>query len=314
MRKDFFSKDISEFFTAQLSEWELAGNNYLQLEKVRTRHLVFPGFEVLVQFNPERLRSTAAETDSGSIKVRPCFLCEKNRPEQQRGISFDDGFIALVNPYPIFKRHLTIASCNHIDQRIRNNFGRMLSIAGALPDYVVFYNGPQCGASAPDHLHFQAGNRGFLPLERDFESGRFTNPEITGPGSEIFTWKGYRRGIITLKGCATKPLENLFDSLYERLSVVQTDKPEPMLNILAYKTGDSWIIHIIPRKLHRPAQYYAEGKDKIIISPASVDLGGVVITPREDDYDRISEEDISDIFRQVCFGEEELNNMINEIK
>lgn len=325
MCNNSFSKDISEFFMAQLGEWELAAGNFRQLENVKTRHLLFSGFEVLVQFNPERLKSTAAKTDSDSIQARPCFLCEKNRPPQQRGMPFDDQFTVLVNPYPIFRRHLTIVSRAHVEQRIMNNFGRMLSIAAALPDFIVFYNGPQCGASAPDHLHFQAVSRGYMPLEKDYESQQFTHRVLSGPGYEILNWTGYLRGIITLAGREKKTLESLFESVYESLQPGAESQPEPggqsrnseaepMMNILVYRTGETLTVHIIPRKQHRPRQFYASGRDKITISPASVDLGGLVITPREEDFNRVTEDDIADIFRQVCLEEEELHRMINKLK
>lgn len=314
MSKDIFSKEISGFFSAQLSEWELAGTNYFQLEKVKTRTLRFDGFEVLVQFNPERLRSTAAKTDSDSLKARPCFLCEANRPVQQRGVSFDDEFTVLVNPFPIFRRHLTIVSSRHTNQVIMNNFDTMLSLAEALPDYVIFYNGPLCGASAPDHLHFQAGNRSFIPLEKDFNSQQFVHPVINGTGFQILNWTGYLRGIITLKGSERKLLESYFNAVFDKLSAIRADKPEPMLNILVYKSDAFWIIHIIPRKKHRPLQFFAAEKERLVLSPASVDLGGIIIAPREEDYNRIKEFDIEDIFRQVCFSEDELYKIILDLK
>lgn len=305
-----FSNTISEFFNAQLSEWELAGGNYRMLEKVKTRYLGFPFFDIMLQFNPERIKSSAAKTDAESVKARPCFLCNKNRPSQQRGISFDEEITVLVNPYPIFSRHLTIASYKHTSQRIRNNFGKMLSLAEALPDYVIFYNGPECGASAPDHFHLQAGNRGFMPIEKDFSSGRFTNPVYSYRGTEVWNWNGYLRGIISLTGKKKESLEDLFDLFYKRFSLIQPEKTEPMLNVIAYKMDNLWIIHIIPRKKHRPEQFFADGEDQILISPASVDLGGVVITPREEDFLKIRRSDIEDIFRQVCFGEEDLHKLI----
>lgn len=309
-----FSDKISDLFTAQLTEWELAGTNYRQLEKVRTRHLTFSGFEVLIQFNPERMVSSAAKVDAKSIGARPCFLCEKNRPPQQRGLRFVSDFTVLVNPYPIFSRHLTIPSDEHTDQRIRYNFGKMLSLAEALTDYVIFYNGPQCGASAPDHFHFQAGNKGFMPVEKDFSSGKFAIHEFTRRGTEVWGWRDYLRGIISLKGTEREPLETMFHKFFERFSALQPDKPEPMMNILVYKTEKFWIVHIIPRKQHRPSQFFAEGSGQILISPASVDLGGVVITPREEDFSKINAGDMSDIFRQVCYMDEELHHIISDLK
>jgi len=255
-----FSDQISDLFFAQLNEWELAGINYRQLERVEIRRMTFPGFEVLVQFNPERIVSSSAKVDAKSIGARPCFLCEKNRPPKQKGVRFESDFTVLVNPFPIFRRHLTIPSVEHTDQRIRYNFGKMLSLAAALQDYVIFYNGPECGASAPDHFHFQAGNRGLMPVEKDFSSARFASRVFTRKGAEAWHWTGYLRGIISLSGSEREPLETLFHKFFERFSDMQPDKPEPMLNILAYKNEDLWIVHIIPRRKHRPVQFFCGGK------------------------------------------------------
>jgi len=308
-----YSDKIDELFSSQLRDWDLAKLNYSQLEKVRTRKLDFGTFDVFVQFNPERIRSSAAKVDAKSIGERPCFLCGKNRPPEQRGLIFDKNLTILVNPFPIFKRHLTIPSEFHIDQRIRNNFDTMLSLAEAMTSYTVFYNGPQCGASAPDHFHFQAGNTGFMPVENDFRDGQFTKLLFSESGIEIWKWKAYLRGIITFKGSDRKKLVLVFDRLFDRLSKTQPDRPEPMLNILAEHSHNEWIIHIIPRKQHRPTQFFDKGSDQILISPAAVDLGGVIITPREEDFNRISKNDIEDIFRQVCFEEGELTGLLNEV-
>jgi hypothetical protein len=186
----------------------------------------------------------------------------------------------------------------------------MLQLAGKLPGFVVFYNGPQCGASAPDHLHFQAGERGFMPLENDFLAGKHTEKIALKSGIEAWHWKKYLRGILSLKGKDRNMLINVFNDFYRIFSEIQCDKPEPMLNILAYSDHDGWVIHIIPRKAHRPSRFFKEGSGQILVSPASVDLGGVIITPREDDYDKLGKDEITDIFRQVCYDENELSAMM----
>jgi hypothetical protein len=308
-----YSEKIDSLFTRQLREWELARLNYSQLEKVRIRKLDFGSFEVFVQFNPERIRSSAAKVDIKSIEERPCFLCAKNRPPEQRGINFENRLIILINPFPIFSRHLTIPSVSHTDQRIEGNFDIMLSLSEAMSSYTIFYNGPQCGASAPDHFHFQAGNTGFMPVESDFLKGKHTILLFSEPGMEIWKWSDYMRGIITLRGDDRKKLGGIFDRFLARLSGTQPDMPEPMLNILTEHTSDGWIIHIIPRKRHRPSQFFASGRDQILISPAAVDLGGVIITPREEDFNRINKVDIEDMLQQVCFEENELTALISEL-
>ncbi|HBC78785.1 MAG TPA: DUF4922 domain-containing protein [Bacteroidales bacterium] len=308
-----YTNQIDELFSSQLRDWDLAKLNYGQLEKIRTRSMDFGTFEVLVQFNPERIRSSTAKVDVKSIGDRPCFLCGKNRPPEQKGITFENNLTILVNPFPIFRRHLTVPSEDHTDQRIADSFGIMLLLAQAISSYTVFYNGPQCGASAPDHFHFQAGSTGLMPIENDFRNGKNTSLHYSEQGIEVWKWRNFLRGIITLKGSDRENIIRIFDRLFYGLSEIQPDRPEPMLNILAGFESGEWIIHIIPRKLHRPAQFFAEGSGQILLSPAAVDLGGVIITPREEDFDRIRKSDIEDIFRQICFEEIELNGLLNRV-
>jgi hypothetical protein len=308
-----YSEKTEIFFNGQINDWDLAKANYRQLENVMARSVSFGDFEVLVQFNPGRITSTAAKVDSKSIEKRPCFLCAKNRPELQRGLAFGSGMTVLVNPFPIFKKHLTIVSDNHIDQRISGNFGTMLDLAVELTDYQIFYNGPQCGASAPDHFHFQAGNKGFLPIEEDFEGKQLCTLYSSQPGIEIWLWPGYSRSVLSFKGNNREKLINAFNSFYNVFAELQSEKPEPMLNILASHSSGNWIVHLFPRKAHRPMQFFAEGHCKILLSPASVDLGGVVITPREEDYLKIGRDDLDDIFRQVSLDNTDLLTLIENI-
>jgi len=308
-----YSQIIEKLFEEQFQEWELARVNYSQLENVKSREIDFGAFRVFVQYNPGRIRSSSAKVDAKSIESRPCFLCERNRPAEQRGVSFERKLTILINPFPIFKRHLTIPSELHIDQRIKNNFDTMLFLAEALPSYVIFYNGPQCGASAPDHFHFQAGNRGFMPVEKDFQSRDFATLLSSEEGMEIWQWKGYQRGIFTLRGDNSEKLVTTFYVFLEKFAGIQHDLIEPMLNILIDHSDNTWTIHIIPRKKHRPSQFYAEGESRLMISPAAVDLGGVMITPREEDFEKITRADVEDIFAQVCFNDNEITDLIKDI-
>ena len=308
-----YTEKVNELFLSQLKEWELARQNYSQLNAVKTKNIDFGTFKIMVQFNPERMRSSAAKVDAKSVGSRPCFLCSENRPSDQRGVVFDGNMTILVNPFPIFQRHLTIPSEEHKDQRILQNFGTMLVLAEVIPDFIVFYNGPECGASAPDHLHFQAGNKGFIPLEEDFLNGNHTRLLSVNSGVELWHWHNYIRGIVTLKGSDREALNDIFQSFYQKFSLIQNDKPEPMLNILVSHNEKGWIIHIIPRKVHRPVQFFLEGDDKILLSPASVDLGGVIITPREEDFLKITKDDVTDIFSQVCLDESELRYLFSHI-
>ncbi len=308
LMKDFSAK-IRDLFEGQFREWSLARDNYRQLDEVRVRKVPFNGYDIAVQYNPGRIISSAAKVDAKSIEARPCFLCDRNRPPEQRGIGFAGSYIILINPFPIFRRHLTIVSGSHSPQRISGSFPEMLAMAEALPGYVIFYNGPQCGASAPDHLHFQAGNKGFLPLEQDFSNPQLCSKETASGGIELWRWHNYGRGMMTLTGSDSEAIVNTFNKFHERFAPLQPDRPEPMLNIIAYHTGDKWLVHIIPRKIHRPACYFSGGDEKILLSPASVDLGGVFITPREEDYEKITATDIAGIIKEVCLDEEELKTL-----
>lgn len=304
-----YSQKVRDLFDSQLKEWSLARDNYRQLDNVRVRKISFGGYDIAVQFNPGRITSSAAKVDARSIEARPCFLCAKNRPPEQDGVSFGNDYQILINPFPIFRRHLTIVCERHSSQRISGSFQDMLNLAKSLPEFVVFYNGPQCGASAPDHMHFQAGNRGFLPVEQDISNPRLCKKAASAGTVELWLWEGYGRGMMTLKGAESEAIASVFERIYERFALTQPERPEPMLNILAYYGSGTWTVHTIPRKVHRPACYFAEGNEKILLSPASVDIGGVFITPREEDFNKITAADITGIFSEVCMGEQELRTL-----
>jgi len=307
-----FSDQVDDLFIGQFREWDLARDNYSQIDNVRVRKIGFPGYEVSVQYNPGRITSSAARVDTKSIEARPCFLCGKNRPPQQRGVAAGN-YVILINPFPIFRRHLTIVCINHIDQRIAGHFHEMLDFTASLPGYVIFYNGPQCGASAPDHMHFQAGNKGFMPIENDMADERLCRLAASAASTRLFIWRNYGRGIITISGPDRDALSEIFSRFYGRFALTQHERPEPMLNILASYSDSRWIIHIIPRKIHRPSCYFLEGERRILLSPASVDIGGVLITPREEDFIKITASDIESIFTEVCLDEKEILSLTEDL-
>jgi len=308
-----FSKLARKLINDQKKDWDLARKNYEGLKKVKMKTFDFGHYKIDIQFNPERIVSSAAKVDIKSIEARPCFLCQKNLPLQQRGLAFDDEFIVLVNPFPIFPEHLTIPSFAHRDQRILGNFGSMLDLAEKLTDFVIFYNGPKCGASAPDHLHFQAGNKGFLPIEKDYLNGKCCQIVRQIENVVISHWPDYQRGIFTLKSNNKKELIDCFGKIYSYLYILSPDDIEPMLNILTTIEQGDWVIHIFPRTLHRPGQYFEIGEKQIVLSPAAVDMGGVFITPREEDFIKISPDVVKDIFKQVCLNAESVLTIINQL-
>ncbi|MDR0420053.1 MAG: DUF4922 domain-containing protein [Prevotellaceae bacterium] len=299
-----------QLFTWQTSSWQMAAANYNGLHKTLVRTLEIGGIHFAIQFNPERIRSAAAKVDAKSISERKCFLCPHNLPSEQQGIPTGDDFFILVNPYPIFPKHLTISKLQHTNQMIAQNIGTMLDISAVLTDYVVLYNGPKCGASAPDHLHFQAGSKGFLPVEKEFEEMKSRLLMHRYKSVEISFAVNYLRRMITLQSNSKNDLLEIFAKIYSLLAALQPQEPEPMLNIICYADKNAWIMHIFPRIKHRPVQY---DRGQLLISPASVEMGGVFITPRSEDFEKITEEDIINIFDQITTGEIEFEKIITEI-
>lgn len=311
-------ENLVALFDEQLASWEQAGNNYKALERVIAKGVDIDGFPFKVQFNPARIVSSAAKVDTKSIQERKCFLCSENRPAVQKGLEYihngdrTDVYTVLVNPFPIFPKHLTIPLLAHKDQAIRGRFDAMADLASLLTEYTLFYNGPKCGASAPDHFHFQAGNRGFLPIEDCFD--KLQKKEVTHYGNSIvYQVLSAINGLIIVKSSSRKELIDIFYKIYSLLEVKEGET-EPMLNILCWFEKGIWTTAMFIRSKHRPSHYFAEGDGNILISPAAVDLGGVFITPLEKDFEKISAKDIKNILNEVCISFDELEVLCSKIK
>lgn len=294
---------LQALFDQQLRSWELARKNYESLAGVREREVSFGSFNVRLQYNPARMSSAA--TDMKSIAERPCFLCEDNRPSQQFEIPDVYGkYTILVNPYPIFNKHFTIPSIRHRPQRLWGNYPDMLELARSLDEYVIFYNGPKAGASAPDHMHFQAGNKGFLPIERFWEWGMkgFRLPDTGKDGTFAYVTEGMRMFRI-FRSSSRSTMSQMVEKYLTAVGSL-TDEPEIPLNLLTWfdpEDSDYYSV-LIARSKHRPDCYYAEGEKKILVSPGCVDMAGVLILPREEDFNKITREDIDRIYREVSVG------------
>ena len=291
---------LRQFAKEQQESWPLAAANYAGLASVEEKQFDFGDFVVKVQFNPGRIRSSAAKVDAKSVAERRCFLCLQNLPAEQKAISCGGDFQILVNPFPIFHSHFTIVSAIHTNQLFVPNIGEMLRITRLMEGFTLFYNGPECGASAPDHLHFQAGEKDFLPINWEYESIKFSGELLFADEStEIRAFENYLRKMITIETTSFEKGTEITRFFTEKFHLFQPEKSEPMLNVLSGFANGKWIIHLFPRKLHRPSQFFAEGDAQILISPASVDFGGVFILPRKEDFDKITAADIAGIFEQV---------------
>lgn len=303
---------IEQLLNDQLSSWELAKNNYAALSQVKVKELDVNGTYYKVQFNPARIVSSAAKVDTKSIQERKCFLCPANLPTVQRGLPFKDNYQILVNPFPIFPKHLTVPALEHVDQRIKERFGDMLDLATYAEDYVVFYNGPKCGASAPDHVHFQAGNKGFLPLEQEWKSKK-AGTIVTYQTATLSYLNDAPRATLVLEATNREDAITVFNVIYKAMELKPGEK-EPMMNLLAWTEDGQWVICIFSRSKHRPSCYTAEGDANILISPASVDMGGVFITPLEKDFNKLKAKDIATILEEVCLSTDEFHELRQRIK
>ncbi len=291
----------------QKQAWEMLRNGYDSLRTVRTKVFEFGRFNIKVQFNPGRMTSTVAKVDATSIKERKCFLCTENLPAAQRGIPCDGDYLVLCNPFPIFPEHFTISSLRHTPQLIRDSFATFLNITRDLGTrYMVLYNGPKCGASAPDHLHFQAGNRSWVPLDGEFEALKATCATRLFESGSLRAWsvENCLRHFITFESGDVAMLLRAFEVLYAAFQEGGTAGEEPMMNILGFYTKAGWRVHLFPRAKHRPSFYFKEGDEKLLISPAAVELGGICTTPREQDFEKVTREHLVEMYREVSVSPE----------
>lgn len=307
---------VNDLIQQQKQAWELARINYLGLEKVESKAFAFDGFKILAQHNPGRIRSSAAKTDAKSIAQRACFLCPANRPAEQQGISFGTDFTILINPFPIFTKHLTISLNEHRPQEIRPYLADLLSLSKALPELTIFYNGPKCGASAPDHFHFQAGSKSQMPIDLEIETvlekwgeSLFQNEQT----SIMALGEMYLRRLICLTSISEKELIYALETVLG-LMAKHSDESEPMMNILSRYENGQWTVVLFPREQQRPQQFYAEGTEQILISPASVEMGGLVILPRKEDFDKLTRNDLIDVYRQVTINDRAFEELKHQIK
>lgn len=289
----------------------MAAGNFAALADVRVKDLDVDGMHFKVQFNPARAVSSAAKVDAASLKARKCFLCAANRPAEQRGLAWGDRYTILINPFPIFPRHLTVPDDSHTDQLILGRIADMARLAAELDEYTVFYNGPRCGASAPDHMHFQAGNSDFLTVAANLDGTELktiaTDGESTLSLSEALPLK-----MFVIDADSPEAAERLFDRLYKAMPVPDGES-EPMMNILAFATPSGVRIVVVPRKRHRPSFYGTEGDDCMLISPASVDMGGVFITPRLADFERFDADTVRRLIDELCLTEDEIEEIASKI-
>lgn len=303
---------ISRFFNRQLEVWTDARHRFRDLKHVETRQF---SDQLKLQWNPARIVSTGAKIDKKTLGERPCFLCDKNRPKEQMSKQIDEKFHLLVNPFPILPVHFTIPARKHQPQLIYKNYGEMHRFISLHSDLMVFYNGPKCGASAPDHLHFQAGTNGILPLQTNWQrlSRNLTDIISLNDEEKISVVRDFIVPAFVIISKSAESDEALFRRLYKAIPQ-RGDETEPMMNIISWRKGEEFISVVIPREKHRPEAYFAEGDAQFVVSPGALDMSGLIITPREEDFRKLTEEKALSLLQECGVSEEKMNAIIAKLK
>lgn len=303
---------ISRFFNRQLEVWTDARHRFRDLKHVETRQF---SDQLKLQWNPARIVSTGAKIDKKTLGERPCFLCDKNRPKEQMSKQIDEKFHLLVNPFPILPVHFTIPARKHQPQLIYKNYGEMHRFISLHSDLMVFYNGPKCGASAPDHLHFQAGTNGILPLQTNWQrlSRNLTDIISLNDEEKISVVRDFIVPAFVIISKSAESDEALFRRLYKAMPQ-RGDETEPMMNIISWRKGEEFISVVIPREKHRPEAYFAEGDAQFVVSPGALDMSGLIITPREEDFRKLTEEKALSLLQECGVSEEKMNTIIAKLK
>lgn len=303
---------ISRFFNRQMEKWADARHRFRDLKHVETHQL---SDQLKVQWNPARIVSTGAKIDKKTLGDRPCFLCDKNRPKEQISKQIDERFLLLVNPFPILPVHFTIPARKHQPQSIYKNYGEMHRFLSLHSELMVFYNGPKCGASAPDHLHFQAGTSGILPLQANWQrlSRNLTDIISLNDDEKIALIHDFVVPAFVIISKSEDSDEALFQRLYKSMPV-RGDETEPMMNIIAWRKGDEYISVVIPREKHRPEAYFAEGDAQMMVSPGALDMSGLIITPREEDFRKLTEESATAILQECGVSMDKMNSIVTKLK
>ena len=312
--------EIKEFFNGQLAQWPEARQRYEDLAKVQTRDLQSGETTLRVQWNPARMVSTGAKIDAKSLEKRPCFLCSENRPQVQFSKTIEDAvsgeeYELLVNPFPILPMHFTIPLKSHKPQQIDGHYAMIHQLTAQFPKLTVFYNGPRCGASAPDHLHFQAGTGEQLPLRKQWShlQEHLESVFALNDADSIALLSDFVVPAFVIRSKNAENDRQLFEILYTRLSPTThhpsptthqlSTEEEPMMNIVAWREADTMVSVIFPRRKHRPDCYFAEGDDQMLVSPGALDVAGLIITPRQHDFERITAEKAEKILQECAIDE-----------
>lgn len=296
---------LDELFSRQLAEWPLLAAGVNSMAGMITRELVQGCEKIRVQSNPGRSGSTHAKVDPKSVAERPCFLCPQNMPAEERGIAFHE-LVILPNPYPILAQHCTVPAREHKPQRLSGNVQNMLELARAMgPAMLVFYNGPRCGASAPDHLHFQSCRAEDVPLLEHLPNAETDHP-----------WQGHESfGRRMLLGQFKDPAQaaDQVETCLGTLSDLLDEKQEPMVNLLTHYEAGHYTIILFPRAKHRPNRYFEKDPHRLAVSPATLEMAGLLVVAEPEHFERINGRLAKAIYREVSLGGDRFRKLLDAL-
>lgn len=307
-QRESLAARIESLLEQQRGAWPLFRDGEAALAQLRTKTLVDGAAAIVVQANPARRRSTHAKIDAKSIAARACFLCPENMPPEERGVAFEN-LVIMPNPFPILPMHCTVADREHRPQQITGRVRQLLALATAVgPQLAVFYNGARCGASAPDHFHFQTCSATGIPLLKEMESDA---------GSERGALhRSFGRSVVAFRGSDASQIEASANRLLARLPVLEPagddreQRVEPMVNVIGHYADGRLSVLVFPRRAHRPQCYFAEGAARLAISPAALEMAGLLVAAEVEDVDRIDAASARAIYAEVSHAPEQLEKLI----
>jgi hypothetical protein len=284
----------------QMETWPEFRQGNETLKQVKARDILCAGFSVRVQHNPGRIKSTMAGVEKKDVSARPCFLCLADLPAEQKGILYRGAYLILCNPMPVFASHLTVSHVDHRPQAIAGNVLTFLSLAADLgKPWTVLYNGPRCGASAPDHLHFQVIPSGLMPIEKEIAEKGNSEPVREVDGVILSRAIHAGREVALLRGGDPSAVGRAFMAFVQALRRALHEDDEPMMSMVGLHDGEEFLLMVFPRAKHRPRAFFREGDARLVVSPAVIEMGGVMITPMERDFYRLNRQDVEDIYEEV---------------
>jgi hypothetical protein len=304
-----------ELLAEQKKVWPGLREAYESLKGVRERDVRRRGCPIRLQYNPGRIKNSLAGVGEGNAKERRCFLCLDNLPEGQKGILYRSEYLILCNPMPVFSSHFTISHLDHRHQAVAESIGTLLQLMTDFgSDWMVLYNGPQCGASAPDHLHFQAGPSGEIPIEKEIQGAKRLSLTTRVDSVLLYRISDLGREVIVLEGDDPMAVIRAFEGFLNALKNILLTSEEPMINIAGFRKERKWHLVIFPRRKHRPGAFFKEGDARVVVSPGVIDMGGLLITPVERDFYRLDAAAAEGIYREVSLEGKTVERAIEALR